>query len=110
VSLGKLWSPIYAGSWIRTSENCPLLRTRTNKHGRRTKRLGYSGPDDQRGFFSIASVVVIVACVALLAVVSALALAPLDRLGRRYVVAFVCCPVAIWALAVLAIALIRRTI
>jgi MFS-type transporter involved in bile tolerance (Atg22 family) len=64
------------------------------------------------GFLSTATVVVIVACIALLAMLSALTLAPLDsRLGRRrYVVAFAVCLAAIWAVAVLGIALIRRSI
>jgi hypothetical protein len=56
-------------------------------------------------------VVAILACVALLVVVSALALAPLGRrLGRRHAVAFAVCLVVIWAVADLVIALIRRTI
>jgi hypothetical protein len=62
------------------------------------------------GFLSTASVVAILACVALLAVVSALALAPLGRLGRRHAVAFAGCLVAIWAVADLVVALIRRAI
>ena len=64
-----------------------------------------------RDFLSTATVVVILACVALLAVVSALTLAPLEkRRGRHYGVGFALCMVGIWALAVLAIALIRHTI
>ena len=62
------------------------------------------------GFLSTATVVVILACIALLAILSALTLAPLDRLGRHYVVAFAVCLAAIWAVAVLGIALIRRSI
>jgi hypothetical protein len=63
------------------------------------------------GFLSTASVVTILACVALLAVASALVMAPLDRRpeGRR-VVAFAACLSGVWILAVLAIALIKRTI
>jgi hypothetical protein len=80
---------------------------------RKTEPLGYSGPRMTSGsFLSTASVVTILACVALLTVVSTLALAPLEeRLGRRrYSVAFACCLVGIWGLAVLAVTLIRRTI
>ena len=62
------------------------------------------------GFLSTASVVVILACVALLAMASASVLAPLDRLTRRRVVAFAGCLVCVWALACLVIWLIRRTI
>ena len=56
------------------------------------------------------SVVALLAGVALLAVLSALTLAPLDRHGGRYVAAFSFCLVAIWAGAVVAIVLIRLTI
>jgi hypothetical protein len=62
------------------------------------------------GFLSTEAVVATLACVALLAVVSALALAPLDRLARHHIAAFLGCLVAIWAVAALVIALIRRTI
>jgi len=63
------------------------------------------------GFLSTASVVLILACIALLAMLSALTLAPLGRHGRRrYVVAFAVCLARIWAVAVLGIALIRRSI
>jgi hypothetical protein len=62
------------------------------------------------GFLSTATVVVILACIALLAILSALTLAPLDRLGGHDVVAFAVCLTAIWAVAVLGIALIRRSI
>jgi hypothetical protein len=64
------------------------------------------------GFLSMASVVVILACMALLAILSALTLAPLDRrLGRRrHVVGFAVCLAGIWAVAVFGIALIRRSI
>ena len=62
------------------------------------------------GFLSTASVVVILACVALLAMASASVLAPLDRLSRRRAVAFAGCLVCVWALAGLLIWLIRRTI
>ena len=62
---------------------------------------------DGYGLLSTASVVAILALVGLLVVASAAALAPLDRLlAGRYAVAFVGCLVAIWALVVLAVALI----
>ena len=61
-------------------------------------------------FLSTASVVLILALVALLAVASAVALAPFERLSRRRVVVFVICLACVWALAVLSIALLRRTI
>ena len=61
-------------------------------------------------FLSPASVVAILAGVALLAVLSALTLAPLGRYERRYVAALWVCLVAIWAGAVLIIVLIRLTI
>jgi hypothetical protein len=62
------------------------------------------------GFLSTAPVVVILALVALLAMASAVVLAPFERLARRHVMAFVVWLVCVWALAVLAIALLRRTI
>jgi len=64
------------------------------------------------GFLSTATVVVILACIALLAILSALRLAPPDRrLGaRRHVVAFLGCLAAIWAVAVFGIALIRGSL
>ena len=61
-------------------------------------------------FLSPASVVAILAGVALLAVLSALTLAPLGRYERRYVAALWVCLVAIWAGAVLIIVLIRLTV
>ena len=61
-------------------------------------------------FLSTASVVTILAGVTLLAVLSALTLRPLGGYGRRYVVAFIVCLVAIWVGAVVAIVLIQRTI
>jgi hypothetical protein len=61
-------------------------------------------------FLSPASVVAILAGVALLAVLSALTLAPLGRYAGRYVAAFLVCLVAIWAGAVFIIVLIRLTI
>jgi hypothetical protein len=61
-------------------------------------------------FLSPASVVAILAGVALLAVLSALTLAPLGRYGGRYdVAAFLVCLVGIWVGAVVAIVLIKRT-
>jgi len=62
------------------------------------------------GFLSTASVVAIMACVALLAVLSSLTLAPPQRRERRYVVAFMVSLAAIWAVAVLVITMIRDTI
>jgi uncharacterized membrane protein len=62
------------------------------------------------GFLSTASVVAIMACVALLAVLSSLTLAPPQRRERRYVVAFMVSLAAIWAVAVFVITMIRRTI
>ena len=61
-------------------------------------------------FLSIASVAAILASVALLVVLSALTLAPFNRLGRYSTVAFLVCLVAIWAGAVFTIFLIRHTI
>jgi hypothetical protein len=58
-------------------------------------------------FLSPVSVVAILAGVALLAVLSALTLAPLGRYGGRYVAALWVCLVAIWAGAVLIIVFIR---
>ena len=60
-------------------------------------------------FLSIASVVAILASVALLVVLSALTLAPLDKV-RRSVVPFLICLVGIWAGAVFTIFLLRQTI
>jgi hypothetical protein len=60
-------------------------------------------------FLSTTSVVAILAGVALLAVLSALTLAPLGRYAGRYVAAFWVCLVGIWAGAVVAIVLIRLT-
>ena len=63
------------------------------------------------GFLSTASVVAIMACVALLAVLSSLTLAPPQRRERRrYVVAFMVSLAAIWAVAVLVITMIRDSI
>ncbi len=61
-------------------------------------------------FLSPASVVAILAGVALLAVLSALTLAPLGRYERRYVAAFLVCLVAIWVGVVVVIVLIKLTI
>jgi hypothetical protein len=55
-------------------------------------------------------VAAILASVALLAVLSALTLAPFDKFGRRSVVAFLICLLAIWAGAVFTIFLINHTI
>ena len=64
------------------------------------------------GFLPTATVVAMLACIGLLAILSALTLAPPDRRlgGRRYVVAFAVCLAGIWAVAVIGIALIRRSI
>ena len=61
-------------------------------------------------FLSPASVVAILAGVALLAGLSALMLAPLNRYAGRYVAAFSFCLVGIWLGTVVAIVLIRLTI
>ena len=61
-------------------------------------------------FLSIASVAAILASVALLVVLSALTLAPFNRFGRYFTVAFLVCLLAIWAGAVFIILLIRHTI
>ena len=52
----------------------------------------------------------ILACVAVLVVVSALTLAPLEGHARGRGAAFAFCLVAIWALAILVVALIRHAI
>ena len=61
-------------------------------------------------FLSIASVAAILASVALLAVLSAHWLEPLDKFGGRSVVPFLIGLVAIWAGAVITIYLIKHTI
>ena len=61
-------------------------------------------------FLSTASVVALLAGVALLTGLSALMLALLDRYAGRYVAAFSFCLVGIWLGAVVAIVLITRTI
>jgi uncharacterized membrane protein len=71
---------------------------------------GIVPPMTNGGFLSTTSVVAILACVALLALLSALTLAPPQRRGRRYIVAFMVSLAAIWAVALLVIMLIRRTI
>ena len=58
---------------------------------------------------SIASVAAILASVALLVVLSALTLAPLEKFGRS-VVPFLICLLAIWVGALFTIYLIRHTI
>jgi len=60
-------------------------------------------------YLSIASVAAILASVALLVVLSALTLAPLEKFGRS-VVPFLICLFAIWAGALFTIYLIRHTI
>ena len=65
---------------------------------------------DGYGMLSTASVVAILASVGLLVVASAATLASFDRLlAGRYAVALVGCLAAIWALAVLAVALTGST-
>jgi hypothetical protein len=59
---------------------------------------------------SIASVAAILASVALLVVLSALTLAPLEKFEGRSVVPFLICLFAIWAGALFTIYLIRHTI
>ena len=61
-------------------------------------------------YLSIACVAAILASVALLVVLSALTLAPLDKFGRRSVVPFLITLLAIWAAAVFTIILFRQTI
>jgi hypothetical protein len=61
-------------------------------------------------FLSTASVVALLAGVALMAVLSALTLAPLGRYAGRYVAAFWVCLVGIWLGAVVAIVLSKRTV
>ncbi len=60
-------------------------------------------------FLSTEVVVALLASVALLVVLSALTLAPLDKFGRS-VVPFLICLLAIWAGAVFTIYLIKHTI
>ncbi len=61
-------------------------------------------------FISIASVAAILTSVALLAVLSALTLAPFNRFGRHSTKAFLVSLLAIWAGAVFTIFLFRQTI
>jgi Tfp pilus assembly protein PilN len=61
-------------------------------------------------FLSMASVAAILASVALLVVLSALTLAPFNRFGRYFTVAFLVSLLAIWAGAVFTIYLIKHTI
>jgi hypothetical protein len=61
-------------------------------------------------FLSTVAVVALLAGVALLVVLSALVLAPLDKFGRGSVVPFLISLVAIWAGAVITIYLIKHTI
>jgi hypothetical protein len=61
-------------------------------------------------FLSTAYVVVLLAGVALLAVASAVTLVPFTRFERRRGLAFLVCLGGIWAVAVLVITLIGRTI
>jgi hypothetical protein len=62
------------------------------------------------GSLSTASVVVILVAVALLAVASAVTLVPFHRFERRRGMVLMVCVVGIWAVAVLGIWLIERTI
>ena len=61
-------------------------------------------------YLSIVCVAAILASVAILVVLSALTLAPLDKFRRRSVVAFLISLLAIWAAAVFTIFLFRQTI
>ena len=61
-------------------------------------------------YLSIASVAAILASVALLVVLSALTLAPLEKVEGRSVVPFLICLIAIWAGALFTIYLIRHII
>jgi hypothetical protein len=61
-------------------------------------------------FLSTVAVVALLAGVAILVVLSALTLAPLDKFRRRSVVPFLISLVAIWAGAVFIIYLIKHTI
>jgi hypothetical protein len=61
-------------------------------------------------FLSTVAVVALLASVALLMVLRALTLAPLDKPERRSVVPFLICLVGIWAGAVFTIYLINHTI
>jgi hypothetical protein len=61
-------------------------------------------------YLSIACVAAILASVALLAVLSALWLEPLDKFKRRSAVPFLISLLAIWAAAVFTIILFRQTI
>ena len=61
-------------------------------------------------YISTASVAAKLASVALLVMLSALTLAPLDKFGGRSVVPFLICLLAIWVGAVFTIYLINHTI
>jgi hypothetical protein len=61
-------------------------------------------------FLSTVCVAAILGGVATLALLSALTLAPFNRLGRRSIVSFLLCLMAIWVGTVIIIVLIRRTI
>jgi hypothetical protein len=61
-------------------------------------------------FLSTAAVAALLAGVAILLVLSALVLAPLDKFRRRSAVAFLISLAAIWAGAVITIYLIKHTV
>jgi hypothetical protein len=61
-------------------------------------------------FLSTVAVAALLAGVAILVVLSALVLAPLDKFGGRSVVPFLISLVAIWAGAVITIYLIKHTV
>ena len=61
-------------------------------------------------FASTVVVVALLASVALLVVLSALTLAPLNKFGRRYVVAFLISLLTLWVGAVFTIYLINHTV
>jgi hypothetical protein len=66
-------------------------------------------PMTSHDFLSTAFVVVLLTGVALLAVASAVTLAPFDRFDRHRGKVFLGCMVGIWAVAVLVIWLVERT-
>jgi hypothetical protein len=85
--------------------------TRARRGKRRYAPLwGIVGRRTSGGFLSTAFVVLILACVALLAVASAVTLVPFARFGRRRGMVFMVCLAGIWALATLVIVLIRRAL
>jgi hypothetical protein len=70
---------------------------------------GIVSPMSSHDFLSEASVVMLLSGVALLAVASAVTLAPFNKLSRSRGIMFMVCLTGIWAVAVLVIWLIKRT-